>query len=294
MLLVLFMGAAHGQQFSAWSAPVNLGPIVNSEFGDLAPSISKDGLSLYFFSDRPGGFGGNDIWVSHRSGVDAPWGPPKNLGPNINTSADENAPTLSLDGHKLYFASDRPGGYGGLDLYISRRHDKRDDFGWRCPENLDAGVNTLADEASAAVFEVDETGATTLYFHSNRDGDDNIYASALSPEEIFGPAMPVNEINSPFADRVPSIRRDGLEFFLASNRPGTIGALDLWVSTRAKISDPWSTPVDLGPVVNSKSVDGRAFLSFEGTTMYFNSNRPGGSGAFDLYMCTRSKLRGSD
>src|SRR5216117_1200369 len=95
VLFILTLVASAYGQFSAWSAPVNLGPVVNSGSGELAPSISKDGLSLYFFSDRPGGFGGSDIWVSHRSNVDAPWEPPKNLGPNINSSADENAPTLS-------------------------------------------------------------------------------------------------------------------------------------------------------------------------------------------------------
>lgn len=294
LVLIIFAGMARGAGFSTWAPPVNVGPTVNSPFSDSAPSTSRDGLSLYFFSNRPDGFGGNDIWVTRRASVDASWETPKNLGPDINTSANENAPTLSLDGHRLYFASDRADGFGGLDLYVSRRHDTRDDFGWRCPENLGSGVNTTADEAAAALFDDDETGATTLYFHSNTAGGDDIYASTLGPEEIFGPASAVEELNTPFLDRLPAIRRDGLEFFLTSNRPGTSGPLDLWVSTRDAVSDPWGTPVNLGSVVNSSSIDGRASLSFDGTTMYFHSTRPGGFGSFDLYMSTRTKSKPSN
>lgn len=281
-------------QFSDWSAPANLGPVLNTNFGEVAPSISKNGLSLYFFSDRPGGFGGNDIWVSQRASVHDPWGLPQNLGPTINTSADDNAPTLSLDGHRLYFASDRPGGFGGLDLYVSRRHNKRKDFAWRPPENLGSGVNTFANDAAAAPFEDDVTGTITLYFHSNQPGGiggDDIYASTLSADETFAPAVLVEELSSPFLDRLPGIRRDGLEMFVASNRPGTFGLLDLWVSTRASTSDPWSTPVNLGPVINSAAIDGRAVLSFGGTRLYFHSTRPGGFGSFDLYVSTRTKLK---
>jgi len=280
-------------QFSDWSAPVNLGPVVNKGFSELAPYISKDGLSLYFFSKRPGGFGGNDIWVSERASVDDPWEPPQNLGPNINTSSDENAPTLSLDGHRLYFASDRPGGFGRLDLYVSRRHNRQDNFAWGAPVNLGSGLNTNANEAAAAPFEDDITGTITLYFHSNRPGGiggDDIYASTLNPDETFGPGDLVEELSSPFEDRLPCIRRDGLEIFLTSWRPGGMGWLDLWVSTRASTSDTWSTPVNLGPVINTAAVDSRPALSFDGTALYFHSNRSGGFGRVDLYVSTRSKL----
>lgn len=297
MASALLLAADIEDQFSEWSAPVNLGPVVNTNIFQLGPSISKDGLSLYFFSDRPGGLGSNDIYVSQRASVDDPWGLPQNLGPTINTSDNENAPTLSLDGHRLYFASDRPGGFGGLDLYVSRRHNKRDDSAWQPPENLGSGVNTFANDAVAAAFEDAVTGTITLYFHSNRPGGiggDDIYASTLNPDETFGPAVLVEELSSPFLDRLPGIRRDGLEMFLSSNRPGTLGLLDLWVSARASTSDPWSTPVNMGPVINSAAVDGRAVLSFDGTALYFHSTRPGGFGFFDLYVSTRSKLRGPD
>ena len=90
--------------------------------------------------------------------------------------------------------------------------------------------------------------------------------------------------------------------FLGSDRPGTLGGIDLWVSTRATTHDPWSTPVDLGPVVNTTLIDARPALSFDGTTLYFQSNRAGAVGCsnptgpcvFDLWVTTRTRLHGGD
>src|SRR5207237_8896544 len=105
LLLGGFAASVHadGPRYSDWSAPVNLGPVINSSFSDRHPAISKHGLSLYFTSDRPGGYGADDIWVSHRATVDSPWGPPLNAGPNINTGGTEYSPTFSRDGHWLFF-----------------------------------------------------------------------------------------------------------------------------------------------------------------------------------------------
>ena len=89
------------KRFSPWSTPTSLGAVVNTAGNDSGPCISKDGLSLYFNSDSLGGYGNLDIFVSHRDSVDQPWGPPQNLGPNINSSLADNAPVLSNDEHWL-------------------------------------------------------------------------------------------------------------------------------------------------------------------------------------------------
>jgi WD40-like Beta Propeller Repeat len=298
------VAVAYAQKFSDWSPPVNLGATVNSTTGDFLASISKDGLSLYFTSqDRPGGYGGWDIWVSKRASVNDPWGVPENLGAEINTSFNEGSVSLSIDGHLMYFASDRPGGFGGNDIYISRRHDKRDDLAWQAPQNVGNAVNTSSNEASPAIFEDDESGATTLYFDSNRPGgpgpftDDgfgngsDIYASIMLPDDTFGSTTLVAELSTASLDRQPAPSRDGREMLLTSNRPGTLGGLDLWVSTRATTTDQWSEPVNLGAVVNSAVNDAGPALSFNGTTLYFQSGRPGGVGAFDLYVTARTKLK---
>jgi WD40 repeat protein len=280
-------------RFSDWSAPVNLGPVVNSPVGDIEVAISKDELSLYIASTRPGGLGDFDIWVSQRASVGDPWGPPQNLGPTINTAGRDQAPFLSSDGHRMYFFSDRPGGLGGTDLYVSQRRDKRDDFGWEAPQNLGSGVNGTANDVVPVVFE-DEAGTVTLYFGSNRLGGSDIYASTLQPDGTFGPAALVEMLNSAGRDAPVTVRRDGLEMFLASDRPGTFGAFDLWVTTRASTSDSWSAPVNLGPVVNSAADDSRGALTRDGTTLYLESNRPGTLGGHDLWVSTRSRVKAPD
>lgn len=277
-----------------WSEPVNLGSVVNSAGIEIEVSISKDGLSLYIASNRSGNF---DIWVSHRESDDEPWGPPQPLGPAINTAAREQAPFISRDGHRLYFFSDREPVGGTTDIYVSRRRNKRDDFSWEAPVNLGSGVNSTANETLPVLFEDDATGTTTLYFSSNRAGSAgaDIFASTLQADETFGPASVVAELSSPRRDRVLAIRRDGLEIFLASDRPNLVNTpFDLWFATRATTSQPWSTPVNLGPVVNSSADEGGAALSFDGTTLYFTSSRLGGSGLHDIWVTTRPKPRMQD
>ncbi len=110
----LAVASAEAQQFSPWSAPVNLNnlpgcpAVVNSTSDDQHPAISKDGLSLYFTSNRPGGSGNFDLWVTQRDSLDDCWLPPVNLGPGVNTPSLESAPNLTTDGHWLYFHSKPP------------------------------------------------------------------------------------------------------------------------------------------------------------------------------------------
>lgn len=291
------LAADDAPQFTDWSAPVNLGPVVNSPSADIEVSISKDGLSLYFASNRPGGFGAQDIYVAQRASVGDPWGPPQNLGPTINTAVDDRTPMITVDGHRMYFSSDRQGGLGGTDIYVSRRHDKRDDFGWRAAENLGDAVNTSFNENLPFHIGDETTGVATLYFNTNRPGgpgSTDIYASAVLPDGTLGPAALVSELNSPLRDAGLTIRRDGRELIMASDRAGTFGVFDLWVSTRSSTSDPWSTPVNLGPVVNSAGSEARLSLSFDGTALYVAGDRTGGVGVQDVWVSTRSKLKGLD
>ena len=281
-------------QFSHWSSPVNIGPPLNTALAEMAPCLSKDGLSLYYVrTAAAGGFGGMDIWVSQRASQDDAWGPPQNLGAAINTAFNDFGPTLTQDGHRLFFASNRPG-VGANDLYVSRRHNKRDDFGWQQAVNLGSPINTAASEIAAAYFDDDVTGVISLYFASNRPGglgEDDIYVSTLLADETFSAPVLVEELSTSSADLQPVIRRDGLEMLLSSSRPGTLGSLDLWVSTRGSTSEPWAVPVNLGGVVNSAGADARATLSFDGTQIYFQSNRTGNA---DFYLSTRITLKDPD
>ena len=284
--------AAAAPTFSDWSAPVNLGPIVNSAFTDAGPAVSKDGLSLYFNSNRPGGFGANDIWVSQRANVEAPWGPPINLGRVVNTSDVENVPALSRDGHWLFLNSNRSGGFGQNDVWASYRGHTKDDFGWQPPVNIGPGVNTLFADQGANYWENDEAGTPLLFFNSDRPGGpglNDIYVSQLLPDGSFGPASLVPELNSPAEDQRPSVRFDGLEVFFFSDRPGSLGNVDLWTATRQAVFDLWSTPENLGPVVNSTAADQQPYIAADRRTLYFASNRSGGFGLQDLYIITRMR-----
>jgi len=294
------------RKFSEWSMPVNLGPVVNSGFADFAPQISTSGLSLYFTSTRPDSFGGEDLWVSQRASSSDPWGPPVNLGSTINTGSNERSPALSGNGHLLFFATDRPGGVGALDIWISWRADTHDDFAWEPSVNLGTGINTPATDAGPSFFENDgqtnrsrrRRGAEIpqLYMASNRPGglgNLDIYVGAV-PGGWFGPPVLVAELSSPQIDLTPSIRRDGLEIVIASGRAGTVGGQDLWVSTRKSVHDVWSVPVNLGPVVNSVFTENFPSLSFDGETLFFNSNRPGGFGESDLYVSSRTERDDDD
>jgi hypothetical protein len=281
---------AAGPQYTGWSAPVNLGPTFNSAASDAGPAISSDGLSLYFHSDRPGGQGANDIWVSQRATVNDPWGPLANLGPTINTASAESQPAFSADGHWLFFASDKPGGLGGDDIYQSYRPNVHDDFGWQTPTNLGANVNSATRDSWPGYFE--HGGAPQLYFAtSGRPGSlggDDVYVTNLQADGTWGQSTPVPELNSPVADRRPHLRRDGLELFLFSDRTGTLGAADVWVSTRATADAPWTTPVNLGAPFNSTANDLQAYVSDDGRTLVYASQRSGGFGNFDLYVTTRA------
>lgn len=282
-------------KFSDWAAPGNLGPEVNSAFNDFGPAVSKNGLSLYFSSDRPGGFGPNDIWVSQRDSVDDAWGPPVNLGAPVNTAFEERTPNFSRDGHWMFFVSNRPGGFGGDDLWVSWRTNIHDDFAWQPPVNLGSGVNTAMFDAGATFLENEEEGTPLLFFGSIRPGGPggaDIYVSAQTADGSFGPATLVSELSSPQADQRPTIRFDGLEIILFSTRPGSLGGADLWSSTRKTVFDTWSPPVNLGAVVNSTSNDAPSYLSSDGRILFITSDRPGGFGGLDLYVTARERVGG--
>lgn len=154
-------------------------------------------------------------------------------------------------------------------------------------------INSPQQNNGPTYFRDNEIGAVTMYFNSTRPGGigmANIYASTLGDDGTFGPAVLIPELSSNKTDGRTAIRRDGLEMLVSSNRQGSIGTNDIWVSTRTTTSGAWSTPVNLGPPINSGFSEGGSALSCDGTTLYFFSTRPGGFGGQDLYMSARTEL----
>ena len=282
VLVSTFTASSGAQKYSDWSEPINLGPNVNSTSMDRGPAISKDELSLYFASNRPGGFGGEDIYVSERETRDGEWGPATNLGPIINTTANEQVPAFSRDGHLMFFASNR---LGGVDIWVSRREDTHDDFAWQPAENLGAGVNSAGQDEGPSYFANDDAGVAQLYFSGGmtRPGGPGIFVSEQAADGSFGPAALVLELSGLGNSQRPSIRHDGLEIFFTNS-------LDLWVATRETVFDAWSAPINLGSPLNSGLVDVQPYISSDRETLFFASTRPGALGSADIYMSTRTKL----
>jgi hypothetical protein len=314
-----------GPKFGPWSAPINIGPPVNTTSPDGQPFMTKDGLSLYFsviegvLATDP-----NHIWVAKRNSITDPWGSPEKLGFAINGGYNDNNAFVTLDGHWMYFSSQRStpdangvGPFGKNDIYVSHRLNKREDFGpsgWQEAVNLGSIINTSFSDRAPIIFEDDETGVTKLYFDSNRPGlgGNDIYASTLQPDGTFGPPTQIAELSTPFNDEHPMISRNGLVMYFISDRPGSTPARfggysrDIWVSTRASTLDPWGTPENLdvvnarlgGGPINSMFHEARPALSFDGTTLYFqvggSPQNLGGQGNFDIWMTTRNKVKEQD
>lgn len=145
-----------------WSKPFDLSPPVNTPGWESQPSISADGKTLYFVSNRKGGYGGYDIWKSHLT--DKGWGEPENMGPNINTMYDEQSPFIHADDSTFYFCSNGWPGLGGKDLFVSRLGK---DGKWQKPENLGYPINSGGDENGLTLT---ATGAYAFFSSNNLNG----------------------------------------------------------------------------------------------------------------------------
>lgn len=170
-----------------WSIPEDIGEPINTGAWDSQPSISSNGKALFFASERKGGQGGRDLWVSYIQS-NGRWGIPQNLGPMINTPGDEASPFIHPDGQTLYFHSNGLPGMGGFDLYFSKLQP---DGSWSEPINLGYPINTKANEGALIV----SLDGTTAFFATDKkltsneleagtplSGDADIYQFDLYPE----------------------------------------------------------------------------------------------------------------
>jgi Tol biopolymer transport system component len=216
----------------SFQKPINLGASINSKANDAGPRISDDGLTLYFCSTRPEGYGSFDIWLCTRESLADTFHAPVNLGPKINSPAWEGLPRISSDELSLYFDSNRPGGFGSFDIWVSKRTDIHKSF--ESPINLDSSVNTKFFEGGPELL-----NNSVLYFMSDRPGGYGgsdlwlIHLQANGKPEgkaINGGSV----INSNAFDFGPDISNDARELIFASNREGGYGDFDLWITKRNK------------------------------------------------------------
>ncbi len=228
---------SHRQCLSCdWEAPVNLGAPINSDAIDAAPTMSDDGRLLFFYSARSGGFGLGDVYVSHRvsTGADGDvWGPPVNLGPDVNTAANEQG---SFYVHQpgepnafVYFNRLTPG--GSVDIY---RVAVSNDGEAVAPAVL---VPELSDPASFdQKVSVSTDGHELLLSSMRAGGFGNFDIWRFTRQSAQGPwSSPAHldaPINTPDLESQPVLSRDGRTLIFTSIRPGGYGLQDLWMSTR--------------------------------------------------------------
>ena len=212
------------KQGSTWEAATAIPGKVNTPQNEGAQNISPDGQWLVFTGcNRPGGFGSCDLYISYNTPEG--WSEAINLGNRINSSDWESQPCLSPDKRDLYFASRRPGGYGGSDIYVSHLLPNGR---WSEPENLGSGINSSGEESSPFIHADNQT----LYFNS-----------------------------------------DG--------HPG-YGGNDLFYVRKGPGGD-WSRPVNLGYPINTIHDEGTLFISADGKTAYYASDRSDSKGGLDIY-----------
>ncbi|MES2701426.1 MAG: OmpA family protein [Bacteroidota bacterium] len=219
---------AKADSCGGWFSALNLGAPPNTSDQECAQSLSADGHYLFFtrcenraldeFTD-----GGCDLFMAYRISNDTGWTIPQPFGGTINTTDYEGMPALSPDNNELYFASDRPGGYGGTDIWIS----KFEDGAWQVPENAGLAINSFGNEGAPRIGFDNKT----LYFTS-----------------------------------------DG--------RPG-MGGADLFVSHKAKSG--WQPAANMGTPINTAHDEKSAFVTLDGSKLYFSSDRQGPAGNYDMY-----------
>lgn len=206
----------------AWKEVSEL-PFHSDEYSVGHPTVAPDGSFLIFVSNKPGGFGGTDLYIAHRT--EEGWSEPENLGPEINTEGSEMFPFISNRGN-LYFASDGHAGLGGLDIFTASRRMGGDQVVFEDPQNLGAPINSTADDFSISYDETAETG----YFSSNRGGlgRDNLYHFTLKKfsHQIFAAAFTTDEQTS-LASRQVRLRTlsSGQDSLMRLDETGSFRAL---------------------------------------------------------------------
>ena len=264
-----------------WQPPVKLGEIVNTSTEDYEPRISWDGLTLFFVRGKAGE--NADIYVARRTPTG--WTEAQPLT-EINSSYEDLGPEPTADGTALYFYSDRPGGHGGYDLWVTRRAEQ----GWQPATNLGPLVNSEYNDYGPALT----PDGKTLYFASNRPQPSDtqqpspdawpatvredlfhrtydLFAAPITPRGA-GQAQPLSALNTPDNEGAPCVSPVGDFVYFSSDRPGGEGGFDVY---RARcIEGQFEPPANLGPTLNTAANELDPGLTHLGYAIYFSSDRP--------------------
>jgi M6 family metalloprotease-like protein len=253
---------------------------LNSSAREGVFSISRDGLEIFFASDRPGGLGNLDIYRAARNSVNEPFNGPENVA-EVNTAADETGPSISADRLTLYFAR-YVAGYD-YDLFSATRPALDQPFAAPQP------ISSL-NSAGRQLQPMPSDDELRLYFAYYSGANLNLYmAERPSPTSAFN-MPPINHLESlnttASNESFPWISSDELTIIFSSDRPASKAGWNLWMATRTSISNNFGTPVELSHV-NTSGHDYDADISADGLTLTVSSTGYGGPGQTDLWQVTR-------
>jgi Tol biopolymer transport system component len=235
---------------------------------DADPSVTGDGLELYFSSDRDGGV---DIWFSTRDSIDDPWGEPK-PATLLNSGDADFDPDISHDGLTIFLASTRPiaGAKGGYDLLLSTRQDRDSD--WTIPELVPA-LNS-ADHEHAAVMDQSQTHLVLDRRTAGGISIDLYWSRRDSPTDPWAAPKPLDGLNTGDQEADPYLSPDGLTLYFNSNRSDGTGSSDLYWTTRRTTTSLFRVPDELDEL-NSESHEANAGFALDGRYVVFSSDRSG-------------------
>ena len=275
-----------------YSAPVHLGLLINTAAFEGGPSLSANGLELYFVSGRAGALGGpgdQDIYVSRRRSMQDEWEAPVRVPPPISSPFFDITPSISRDGRSLYFASNRPGPFSPPlpDLWVAHRASPN--APWGDVTNLGPNVNTPLFEGSIATT---DHGLTAYFAGVTPQFVFKIYTSTRgSLDEPFGPrtlvSAPINGDGNAYG---PALTADGNTMFFAAGKdnPFAPGAINhLYVSERKNQNAPWEAPLYLTSVNCPTCFGGLPTISASGSTLCWMGDRGDSVGDKDIYCAER-------
>jgi hypothetical protein len=258
----------------AFGPPVLVGAVSSPTEQEENPTLTDDLLELYFSSQRAG-LGGGDIWVARRATAGADFGAPE-LVAELSTSGYDGSPEISRDGLAMWIATDRAGGLGSYDLWLSERTSRADT--WPAPAPV-AVLNSIDVDSSAVMNDAGDE----LWFHSLRSGQRELYRSTRTCAGWWCAPIPVDELNTTSDDTDPAISPDERTIFFTSARPSGHGDRDLWSASRGTVTAAFGAITNLD-TLNSTAFDSDPWISSDLRVMFFTSSR---AGTEDIYVATR-------
>ena len=266
-----------GAVLGPFGAPVIVAELSASGSNDFKETLRADMLEIFFCSDRPGGPGNQDVWTATRASTSDPWSTPT-LVSEVSSTSHETGTAVSADGLTLWVASDRPGGKGGLDIYVSTRTSRT--AAWSTPTPVNE-LNTTSDEfarapALAGLLMPPSFAFTKFkyqtYFTTRADGG--------SP---WSAPTRLAEIDTANIDTDAFLTEDALTLYVSSDRI-IAGDQDLFFATRTDVGSAFGTAVALAELNSSGFQDRDPWLSPDGHEIYLSSDR---SGTLKIYRATR-------